>query len=565
MANTLSKGKIAQIIEAAKVEGIAFTSDPRSGTKWAIFPTLQDAQCIAPYVCNRNLITAQVPNIRFLRQAEENRFELFEDPACQQFVSIMLDDDTFVLIKNTTDLEARQHLLNDTKHYKYLVSFKDAEYHGYVELKNLDTDHKVMLGGSVFPFAHQIGAKIMRYDDIYDFKYFRGNILLDGVKNPKINKASSSVSFLVEEGDVLMAFDHLMDMREKFSDSFSHTSGALSSSNGFVNRIKHFIWNHLNDKEQYDLITNNCHVDAHSVYKAMGLPGHCAKFIPAQWLDLRDIGKMYDFWLAYGTWTTFTGVFKELVEVINHKIGLQFPNPTYWYNWWYDSRDKDADGNTAMQQAMMANNHKLALKWMDVGDLSSHNNQGHTMLHTAAAMPASPEKIELMKAILAHYPSVPLAESDFRDEAIAPKGVEFGQRSINATDLYNDYTPLSCAVLSDDPEAIKLLVEHGADLYYINGTHDNLASVAIMSYCYKAAAALHEMDPNLLYFDNLTRQIPLHVPQVKEMVELQDEALVPAAKNDHEEYLTINSEQEIESMLSALIAPLQVDGAGFHG
>jgi hypothetical protein len=347
----------------------------------------------------------------------------------------------------------------------------------------------------------------------------------------------------------------------------------------------------------------------------MGLPGHCAKFIPAQWLDLRDIGKMYDFWLSYGTWTTLTGVFKEFVEVINHKIGLQFPNPTYWYNWWYDSRDKDADGNTAMQQAMMANNYKLALKWMDVGDLSSHNNQGHTMLHTAAAMPASPEKIELMKAILAHYPSVPLAESDFRDEVIAPKadecfkgydtrpllklspvkqvqeahgaqsrsvlnvhedlsagatkqlptGVEFGQRSINATDLYNDYTPLSFAVLSDDPEAIKLLVEHGADLYYINGTHDNLASVAIMSYCYKAAAALYEMDPHLLYFDNLTRQIPLHVPQVKEMVELQDEALVPAAKNDHEEYLTINSEREIESMLSALIAPLQAEGTDFHG
>lgn len=446
------------------------------------------------------------------------------------YVSIKLTDNQYVHIHGSDLVNVRKEVLCDDRDYKYSVSFKNAQYHAYMSFENLHTDAKKVIGASVKPIAAKHGDLFIRDDGAYEDKYFRGHEPVSA--NAKRDQASFAVKFLITE-----------EQFEKMVEKFHQDNERLGlSGNG-----------------EYSFETSNCHSYIYSHYKNDGFTAHHYKFANSNEIDLNDQGSAYSFLLAQTTdvekimpwplselnkiigacYAVITAPVEtaQLIDSYKSFAYSMMPSSLQWsldkadccipdfvqyavlnsigvYRPSTDFKDillrsfndkegsiaeankQDEQGNTAIHQLLLSGNIEQAMSFVNLGaDVDIPNHKGETVLHLAAGLPKSSQKMELLKNIIAHT------------------------TNINAEDKYSTNIPLTKAALANDAESMKLLIDNGANVGFLNSDGDKIIHIVAEAFQsesdFAVADLIFNLDRDQFLVDNGTRQIPLHHPNFK--------------------------------------------------
>ncbi len=510
---------------------IVFDSDKVSKQKYLTFSSYDDAlKCREAFgtFINEKTEAAGLSNVTYLDFSSNKYTPAIEDPNAPKLniVTVKLDNNHLIIINNA-DLETvRKEFLGDKTEYTHSVIFKNAEYHGYPHFKNLKTGVESLPGTSVKPFGKWFGENIVRNERAYEDKYYRGNVFIKAGINPKENKASFGVEVLITKEQLEIAKKVFSKYSEDFAKSAPKAQYLNASDASKLSKGLYFFKQTYHDGENFYCFYNNtCHDSIARLFREMGFKGHFLNFVRADNLDMNDQGTFYDAISAHGTYTICSRI--PFAEIVNKHVPLfkqsydlgYLDSSTLSYSLLLEqANQQDKDGNNALHQALIMNDIKKATLLIDkLGvDVNVPNKRGEIALHLVAKMKPSDEKLVLLKKVVD-------ATSD-----------------INAPDLFGDNIPLSFAVWADDPAAIKFMVEHGANLHFVNDTHEKLSNIAAEHSAKNAAKALQELDPEIMYHDNLNRQVPIHHPNIKDALEIPEEIPVKA-KTVEEEYVMIGN------------------------
>ncbi|MDF3047251.1 MAG: ankyrin repeat-containing protein [Candidatus Midichloriaceae bacterium] len=419
------------------------------------------------------------------------------------YVTLRLDDTYRIIIKNADHAIVRKELCGDTTDYRYKVAFKVAEFHGYVQFTDMKTDLSKAIGASTDKPGSFSGNWIVRDDGVYDEKYFRGDHHLEpGQQTLMPDKASISIEFFVKDEQFKQAIDSLSE----------HHKSIDENNNSF-----HFV-------------TNNCHDYTHKVYQELAFSGHPMHFVRSENLDFNDQG-ICSYFLKAQSW----GMFTQNIGLLSKAVQQYIPEaPSLGIGWYWDYYttysvdDCDSYGNNGLHRALINKDIATASKYLDeVSNPDAKNLKGETALHLAAKLKPSPEKLEFLQKLLSKVGDV------------------------NPEDLHSDNIPLTFAVKADDPDAIDLLVEHGANLHFVTPTNDCLGNIAAEYGAKKSAAKLFELEETLLVYDAGNRQLPIHHPKIAEVLPTPKDA--PEPKNEIEEH---NKIPDLYAFLHELLSPL---------
>ncbi|MCE2992661.1 MAG: ankyrin repeat domain-containing protein [Alphaproteobacteria bacterium] len=438
---------------ALKASGIesTYSADQRSIQKYLVFENLEQAKLALPVISKHLSSTCTAAQTA-------------------GYTSIKLNDTFFsyIHIKNASLEDVRKEILHDETQYEYTCELVISEFHAYIKITNLKTGEYICPSSSVKPFGSASGEMFIRDDKPYHSKYYRGDEIIDfSSKNSKRDKSSLSIKFMATKEKVKKLEDIVKEYKEKYTPG----------------------------NQEYVFFTNNCHVFANKLFKAIEPNVYPIEFARADSLDLSDKGPHYQVYTAYGPWTATASNLLSTFELVMNEGSSHIPKTIYnvlhklyvktFYSF-YDHDAQDAYGNTMLMNSIIHENISEAMYLLDKGiDANIKNNKGEIALHIASALPASEEKIELIKKLV-----------EVTD-------------NINVTDLYDEYTPLSFAVISNDTDVISYLIENGANPHYINAVGDNLGNIASYFAAKESAKTLYAIDPEILHFDNMTRQYPI--------------------------------------------------------
>jgi hypothetical protein len=545
-----SQGKIFR--EIAKSDAnVVFDKDKTSNQRYLIFNSYEEAlkykEAFGTLI-NENTEAAQLSNVTYLDFSGNQYTSLQDSDAKLNIVTVKLDKNHLIIINNADLRTVRKEFLGDKTEYTHSVTFKNAEFHGYLHFKNLLTCAEFFPGTSVREFGKWFGGSIIRNDRVYDSKYYRHNVFIKGGLNPVQDKASVGIEVLITQEQLEKAREVLAELLESFTKSASAAQYLHDQEAYTVVKGAHYVVNRLvNDENFYNFFYNNCHHSVYRLYKELGFKGHYLHFVRADHLDIRDVGVLHSLSLAHGIPTALMstehvhdlkdqGVVKKINKLLSKgddlsyitKESLSIPENLERAN------QQDENGDNALHLALKRNEVEKAELLIDAGiDVNVPNKRGEIALHLAAGMKPSAEKLKLLEKIIT------------------------STLDIDAKDLFADNTPLSFAVRSDDAEAIKLLVQNGADLHFINSTHEKLSNIAAEYSAKNAAKVLQELEPEIMHFDNLTRQIPIHHPRIKDVLEVPENIAVKA-KTTEEEYIIISDINPYFDILVALVAQPEV-------
>lgn len=445
------------------------------------------------------------------------------------YVTIKLDDTHRIIIKRADHSAVRKEFLGDDTEYNTKIIFKTAEFHGYMHFSHLPTNTNLMAGASISTPNATEGTWIIRNDQAYDNKYYKGTATKE---SSKLDKASIAVEFLMTEKEALNIISEI-DKEHKSIPP---------------------------DNQVFKFTGNNCHDFAHKIYKLLGKDGHFIDFIRSKHLDFHDMGIFWIYKLAYPSISQYIGIMgKMLYEHPSARIPMlikgipyvskfvlkafnlceavyDFASWNYYYYFCSSTTElankQDAYGNNALHKALLMGDIKAAEEYLKMEvSCNAQNVRGETALHLAAGLKPSPAKIALLEKLIEKT------------------------TNINQPDLYEDCIPLTFAVIADDREAIELLVSKGANVYFINGTNESLGNIAAETAKGKpeAAKALFEIAPDILYYDNGTRQIPIHHDNMKGILTPPEAA--PPAKDHITEHNIITDVLEHFKPLIEVLTP----------
>jgi hypothetical protein len=409
---------------------------------------------------------------------------------------LKLLDNNLIIFKNlsATELQDRFFHHYDESELSYEITITTAEYHSFITLRNTKNPNGIKnFGGAVFQKGNFVGDLYVRSDNYYHAKYFREpTYLKPGEINPVFDKGSISITFPITEAQAMLA----------------------------IEKVKNDSVNFMLIKPYFNLFGLqagiNCAEYANSVLNHIGIPGFFGDYYRGDQLDMHDKGIIYLFWKSHGTLTTIlhsNDMVRDLIsysiygesfgETINHFLKGKFLGFALYKNTslHLDAMDdcinastvnpKDLNavndfGNTPLIEALILGKTNAALKLLDLGaDFTISNSKGFSALHYAASLEKSAQKQEILTKMLANTSNV------------------------DALDHFNSYTPLAFAVKSNDIDAVKLFIEHGANINFINNSQDSLIDIAVSHSSYDVIEPIYSLHPELLIRDNLESQIPL--------------------------------------------------------
>jgi hypothetical protein len=418
------------------------------------------------------------------------------------YVTLRIDDTYRIIIKNANHAMVRKELCGDLTDYRYKVAFKIAEFHGYAQFTDMKTNLSKAIGASTDKPGCFFGNWILRDDNVYDEKYFRGDQHLEPGEQSLIpDKASLSIEFFVADEKLKQGFISLI----------KHHSSIPDDNNGF-----NFFW-------------NNCHTYTHKVYQDLGFLGHPVNFVRSENLDFNDQGVCFYF-LKAQNWVMFA----ENIALVPKALQQYIPAaPSLGISWYWDYYttysvdDCDAYGNNGLHRALTNNDIATASKYLDdIFNPDAKNLKGETALHLAAKLNPSPEKLAFLEKLLSKV------------------------KDVNPEDLHSDNIPLTFAVKADDPDAIDILVKYGANLHFVTPTNDCLGNIAAEWGARKSASKLFELEEALLVYDGGNRQLPIHHEKIANALSVPEDA--PEPKDKVQEHNII---QDLGDFLSPLVQP----------
>lgn len=456
--------KMHAALKAAGIDS-TYSIDQRSIQKYLVFENLEQAKLALPIISKHLSSTCTAAQT-------------------SGYTSIKLNDASFsyIHIKNANLEDVRKEILKDETEYEYTCELIISEFHAYMKITNLKTGEYICPATTVKPFGAAAGEMLLRDDKPYHLKYYRGDEIIDfNSKNAKRDKSSLSIKFMATKEQVKKVESILEECKDLYKPG----------------------------NKEYVFFTNNCHVFANKLFEVIDPNMRPIEFARADSLDLSDKGPHFQVYTTYGLITAVgsnkMGTFELLMNESGLDIFKNIYNPIHsaYVKLFYARNDyetQDAFGNTMLMNSIIHKNLDEAMYLLDNGaNTNVQNNKGELPLHIACALPASEEKLALVKKLVE-------STSD-----------------INTADLYGEHTPLSFAVRSNDPKTIEYLVEKGANPHYINPVGDNLGNIAGTSSAKESAMALYSIDPTILHFDNMTRQYPIFHDDLKhEDFELPD-------------------------------------------
>lgn len=413
--------------------------------------------------------------------------------------SVISFGDTMLIFENTKAQNIR-NFLKDESEYKYKFSIKTAEYHTYCSVNKLDApDKQMFFGGAVTPKGGFTGKFYLRNDDYYDAKYFKGDLFIDEDKqNPHFDRGSVSVEFSITEKQ----FKSLMV-------KFAYDKEAFWKKDAPFNFI--------------GIRGDNCVEYADQMFRFIDFEGHFCDYYRIDELDDRDMGIFYYQYSRHLEYIPF-----NLRDALDHatnialgeeasKIMHKALKPISYLSEWlygklnyfgdheihvksYNDRvsyleDEDVHefvnlqnifSETALHTSLKSGSIEFAQKLLELGaDVDIKDFKGHSCLYVAASLKPSLEKNKILEKML-----------DL-------------SKDVNSKDLDGYEIPLTAAIKANDGNAVKLIIEHGGDVSFINSVKDNLINIALMNKAYKVIEALYEKDNSLIFYDNLDYQIPI--------------------------------------------------------
>jgi Ankyrin repeats (many copies) len=384
------------------------------------------------------------------------------------------------LIFQNTSYQDVINLQKQPEKFTHTFSIKTAEYHTYIELKDLSNNNTISIGGAPKLKGSKLGYIGLRNDSYYGIKYHVGHKSIHpNHLNPHFNKGSISITFPITTESANKA----LDLAKTYNNDFK------SSEHWFD------ITGHTG---------NNCADIANKIMNEIGIEGKINDYYKTDELDLRDQGIMYLVWSDLGTikfayympyhfidnlaYTFFGKGLDQLLEYYNispHPIPQLIPAADM-FKYTNLINTSTLAGNTPLHIAIENNNLDFAMRLIASGaDINVENSKGESILHLLAKLPARKVKHDFLKAL----------------SKIS--------KHINDEDIVNHTTPLTNAVISDDPRTVEILLENGANASYVNANQDNLANIAIYHQKFKSLNLLHKQDSTLIYHDNLEHQIPI--------------------------------------------------------
>lgn len=400
---------------------------------------------------------------------------------------------TQLIFQNTSCTDAITYLKSNPEVFTHTLSIKTAEYHTYFELKDLSNNHTLSIGAAPKLKGSKLDYINLRNDSYYDPKYHIGhNLIHPNHLNPHFNKGSIAITFPITTENATK----VLDLVRVYNNDFQ------------------------NSDHRFDItghIGHNCADIVNKIMNEIGIEGKISDYYKTDELDLRDQGIMYLLWSDLGTikfayhmpyhffdnlayascgkgidqlseyWGSKLGYY----SIFNHPISPLIPAA---YNGDVSKIEENINhknvanfaGETPLHIALQNGNFDFADKLLTLkADINLRDAKGQTPLNLAAGQKPSVMKNKILKDLCKL------------------------SSNVNAADNINIKTPLANAVLSDDPEAVGILIECGANVSYVNGNKDNIIDIAVFAGKFKTINLLHSKDANLIYHDNLEHQIPI--------------------------------------------------------
>ncbi len=400
---------------------------------------------------------------------------------------------TQLIFQNTAYKDVVSYLLPNPEKFTHTFSIKTAEYHTYFKLTNTLTNSSITIGAAPKVKGSKFDYIGLRNDSYYSPKYHDGHKSIQPEHlNPHFNKGSIAITFPINNEkatkvlDLVKTYNHNFKNSDHWFDITGHTG-------------------------------HNCADITNKIMNEVGIDGKISDYYKIDELDLRDQGIMYLVWSDLGTikfayympyhffdnlaYAIFGKGIDHISEYLGSKSGYYsiFGHPISdlipaAYNGDISAIEGNTDkinvvnfaGETPLHIALQNGNIDFTSKLFLAGaHLNTKDAKGQTLLHIAATLDPSHNKNLILKSFI-----------KYTDH-------------INSVDDTNSKTPLTNAVLADDPEAVKILIKNGANASYINGNDDSIIDIAIFNGKFKTINLLYTQDPSLIYRDNLEHQIPI--------------------------------------------------------
>lgn len=459
---------------------------------------------------------------------------------------------TLLIFQDVKPDEVRKFIKDDTE-YTHTFSINTFQWHTYNYIESLkEEDKKTFFGAAIKSQQVQMSGRLyIRNDDYYHEKYQKevDFTRTEDNQNPHFNMGAVGLKFYLtkeqaEVAKIKLMHDYIDSKQNYLKYHFLGLWGGRNCSDysrDFFNFIgfeedfaDYYIFDELDDRDQgifYIMFKNAL---SHSYAQAFW-------YIACNPSDLADFVFNSTTGESFGKWfhdnsMWLSSISSSLYNVFNKygdkQIHLFARNNavTLLENEEYDCDDLNCQndfGQTPLHIAIFYEQYNFANKLIDMGaDVNVRDFRGHTPLYYAAKLNASREKQEFLERLV-----------DLSD-------------NIDEVDGTGEETALTAAVKANDPDAVSLLIEKGANPSFVNTVGDNLLNIALSgnSKSEKVVNVLYSKDANLIYHYNGKDQMPIveikKLPNASEVLpdidRLYDPALVLTNSQTFHEDIDIN-------------------------
>ena len=458
-------------------------------------------------------------------------------------IHVKIDEENLLILPSLKLETFYQNYLNISEVERYSASVNISEFHTYIVVEDSERNIWKGIGGTVYPIGEEIGNFYVRNDTTYHQKYSRQ--IVDHVQgyNSFFDKAHHYVKKYISVSQL--------------SELKSHAAEEFCAAKDLKSQKYSVIGVDGRNCADFSTFASKYIFDDHNWFR----------FLDVDKLDYRDKGVLYNFWSSYGFADLFIFNFPKVLDaVLNNRIGqgideLAYQVPfmeAFYYgatkahifathrgkqNKSDDIEDlkpylfeKNFFGNTPLHDALLFGKFENAKCLFVAKDqLEVKNNRGETPLMLLSKLPASELKHELMQEWI-------------------------NLSNVNECDLFCEHTALTHAILSEDKEAVKILLNNGANLKFINNVLDGIGNIAASYGKFGALdIAINHAGTEFLYNDNLTRQLPICIIRDSESKDpdlmylkgyLHEELAGDLPCKTHDEYHNIfEDHQQIEFLI----------------